>query len=267
MMDRSCDYLIEARHIAFHYNEGKPVFSDVCMQLSAGEIYTILGPNGAGKTTLLACLAGYLKPQAGQIMIMGQDILSHDARSLAQVIGYLPQIQALTVDFLVHDYLAFGCAPFLGVWRMPGKSEYERVEAIMERMQISHLASKPIQQISGGERQQVQIARVLVQRPNVIFMDEPTNHLDYGNQIKVLQIIAQLARDEGVAIVLTTHMPDQAFLLGGKTGIMDQTGAFISGQTAEIVTQDTLCRIYQTEICLSYVPQVTRVVCMPYNLT
>jgi iron complex transport system ATP-binding protein len=263
---RARDSLLEARHIAFGYEKGRPVFTDICLQLQAGEIYTILGPNGAGKSTLLSCLSGHLTPDAGDILIQGQDIASVPPRILARKIGYAAQIQSLTIDFMVRDYLALGCAPHIGALRAPGKAEYDLVEQVMDRMQIGYLAAKSILRISGGEYQQVRIARVLVQKPNIIFMDEPTNHLDYGNQIKVLKIIVQLAQEESIAVVLTTHIPDHAILLDGKTGIMDRDGYFLTGFTADVVTQDVLSRVYKTDLCMAYLPEAERMVCVTYNI-
>ena len=261
---RGC--LLEAEHIAFCYDNGPRVFDDVCLLLYPGDICTILGPNGAGKSTLLSCLAGHLTPKKGRVTIDGQDIAYFTANSLALKMGYMAQIQVQVAGFSVRDYLAFGCAPHLGLCRTPGRPEYDRVEKVMERMRIVHLANKSILQISGGELQQVRIARVLVQEPGVILMDEPTNHLDYGNQIKVLQMIAQLAREESIAIVLTTHVPDHAILLDGNTGVLDHSGVFVTGRTAEIVTQANLSRIYNTELCVTYVPQAARTVCMTYGI-
>ena len=100
--------------------------------------------------------------------------------------------------------------------KKPKQEHYAIAQQSLDQMKISHLAQS-IHRISGGERQQVSIARALAQRPKVILMDEPTAHLDYGNQIKVLKIIKELAA-EGYAAVITTHNPDHALLLGRGGG-------------------------------------------------
>ncbi|AEF86497.1 hemin import ATP-binding protein HmuV [Treponema primitia ZAS-2] len=254
--------LLEIDNISFAYEKERNVFTGVSFVLYPGEVYTILGANGAGKSTLLACLQGLLQPDTGSIRIDGINAGDMHAGEYALKVGVVTQSQALTVDFTVRDYLILGHAPHIGFLKIPGKAEYDAVDCVMERMGIRHLADKSILQISGGERQQAQIARVLVQNPKLILMDEPTNHLDYGNQIKVLRIIATLAEEEGIAVILTTHTPDHAILLDSRAGILDREGHFVSGNAEDIITVENLQGIYQADIAMPFIPEVNRRACV-----
>ncbi|GHV75665.1 iron ABC transporter ATP-binding protein [Spirochaetia bacterium] len=254
--------LLEVRDISFAYEKGQDVFSAVSFTLEAGEIYTILGANGSGKSTLLACLMGMLRPQQGVILLDGRDTAGMEAGEYALKVGVVTQNETVSLDFTVRDYLVLGRAPYIGLLKVPGKAEYEAVDRVMEQMRISYLADKSILHISGGERQQAQIARVLVQSPHLILMDEPTNHLDYGNQLKVLKTIVRLAEDEGIAVILTTHTPDHAILLDARTGILDHAGHLHSGDAADIITQDNLRGIYQVDLCMTFIPDVNRRACV-----
>ena len=97
-------------------------------------------------------------------------------------------------------------------------------------------------------------------------LDEPTNHLDYGNQLKVLSIISHLAAEKKIAMILTTHTPDHAILLGGKTGILSREGEMVIGRTEDIVTEENLRRIYRAKMHLVDVECVGRKVCIAGNL-
>ncbi|MDR1655390.1 MAG: ABC transporter ATP-binding protein [Treponema sp.] len=257
--------LLEAEDISFSYETGKPVFSGVFFTLDAGEIYTILGANGAGKSTLLACLQGMLPPGSGTIRLDGQDIRGISPGNFALKVGIVAQAESLRFDFTVADYLVLGRAPHIGMLKVPGKAEYKMAEHVMEQMRITHLARKPMSQLSGGEKQQAQIARVLVQNPKLILMDEPANHLDYGNQIKVLKTIIRLA-EEGIAVILSTHIPDHAILLDARAGILDNEGRLTSGSAEEIVTQENLSRIYKTGMYMAYIPEIKRRACVACNI-
>jgi iron complex transport system ATP-binding protein len=138
-------------------------------------------------------------------------------------------------------------------------------DAVLESMGITHLAHKLCSKISGGERQQVQIARALVQEPKVIMLDEPTSHLDYGNQIKVLELVVSLS-NRGVTVILTTHMPDHPILLDGKVGVLDGKGGMRTGLVGEIVDEQSLRNMYSVDLRLVYVEEMQRTACVTGKL-
>ena len=105
------------------------------------------------------------------------------------------------------------------------------------------------------------IARTLVQRPKVILFDEPTAHLDYGNQHRVLRRVKQMA-EEGFSVVITTHNPDHALLLGDKAAIVERNGTVTQGECEQILTQETLRRVYETDLKLVWVEEAGRTVCL-----
>lgn len=257
--------LLEIQDLSFSYDHKRSIFSQVSFSLKKGEIFTILGSNGAGKSTLLNCVSNLLTPAGGRVLLEGQPIGSIPLRTVAQKVGYVPQMGLSSFSYTVRDYVVMGRAPYLGILNVPGVEEYDRVDAVLEKMSITNLADKIFTQISGGERQQVQIARALVQEPEIILLDEPTNHLDYGNQIKVLKIIHDLAQD-GIAVVMTTHMPDHAILLDGTVGILDREGHMTVGPADEIVSEEALQTLYQTDLHLLYIEQLGRVACLAGNL-
>jgi iron complex transport system ATP-binding protein len=256
---------LEADGVSFSYTNGHPLLEGVSFSLFAGDILTLLGPNGSGKSTLLDCLCGILSVRAGRVSVNGADGSSLSAAELARRVGYVPQTDMPAFDFPVRDYVVMGRAPHLGLFETPGRREYEIADETLGSLGISHLADKLYSRISGGERQQVRIARVLAQAPGVILMDEPTNHLDYGNQIKILKLVAGLS-ERGITVVLTTHMPEHPILLDGMVGILDGRGGFSMGSVAEAISERALRDIYRVDLRLVYIEELGRLACVTGKL-
>ena len=237
---------IEVNNLAVQYGARK-IFQHINLEIVPGEILTILGPNGAGKTTLLNTLAGLLQPSEGEIQYDGKTQREMGARELAQHLGYVPQSIESTFDFSVLEYVVTGCAPRIGTFARPKKEHFETALEAIKQMGIEHLAEQSYRQISGGERQQVSIARVLAQKPTYVMMDEPTSHLDYGNQICVLRLIQQL-KEQGYGVIFTTHNPEHALLLGGKVAILNKQGTMLVGEVDTVINTSYLSELYGTQL-------------------
>ena len=125
----------------------------------------------------------------------------------------------------------------------------------------SLLADKAYTQISGGERQQALIGRAIAQQPEIIMFDEPANHLVYGNQLRMVHKIKNLSKKD-YTVIMTTHMPDHAMMIGGKTAILGRDGTLKVGKTEEIITEKKLEELYQVKTRIVYIPEVGRKVCV-----
>ena len=250
---------IEIAGLYFSYGE-KNVLRDVNLRIEPKETLSILGPNGAGKTTLLNIIAGLAKPGSGSIIYDGKSFARLSLRQMALLMGYVPQMIAPAFDYRVLDYVVTGVAPHIGLFERPGKEHYDRAMRAIQEMGIAHLAEKSYRQISGGEQQQASIARVLAQEPAYILMDEPTSHLDFGNQLRVLKTIKKLS-ENGFGIVFTTHNPDQALLLGGKTAIINRHGELCYGNSLELIQEDILSELYGIDLTIASDENTGRKIC------
>lgn len=258
--------IYKADNLSFRYpTGGKPVLDGVSLTLEEGEILTVLGPNGAGKSTLLGCMLGLLRPQSGSVQLCGKELRSLGARRTALLVSYVRQTQTAAFSYSVADYVLMGRAPMLGAFRHPGKKDRAAAQRAMTDMGIERLADKPVDELSGGERQQAMIARAIVREPKAILLDEPTSHLDYGNQLRALRMIKRLS-ETGYSLVVTTHNPDHAILLGGRTAIIDHSGHMRTGAAKEMLREDILRDVYGAELRLCYQPEVNRSVCIYPNL-
>jgi iron complex transport system ATP-binding protein len=250
----------------FHYDAtGTSGFNNVSFSLEDGEVMSILGPNGCGKTTLLKCLNSLIKIGKGSIAVDDQDISRLPRAEIARSIGYVPQLHQPAFPFSVLDTVLVGRAPHLGLLESPGLEDVSIAEKSLETMGIYHLRDKPYTQLSGGERQLVIFARVLAQQPSLLLLDEPTSHLDFGNQIRLLRIVENLAAT-GLPIIMTSHFPDHAFLVSSKVALMKQ-GEFIDiGTPDEVITDNNLEKVYNIKVKVINVDSgVNRKVCVPVD--
>lgn len=258
--------IYEIRDISFSYPASeKRVLGGLSLTVREGDIVSILGRNGAGKSTLLHCMLGLLKPQSGTLLLGGSDIGKMSEREIASFAGYVPQTHTPSFGFSVMDFVLMGCAPRIGLFAKPGKREREAAALSIRELGIECIADRPYTGISGGERQKAAIARAIVLKPRVVLFDEPTAYLDYGSQLLVLRMIKALSQ-KGYSVVITTHNPDHALLLGGKAALFTGDGALIAGDTEQVVTQENLSRIYQADVRLEYIQNLGRMACVFSNL-
>ena len=186
--------MIEAKGICFHYKNCPVVLQNVDFQAEDGHFLAILGNNGAGKSTLLKCMNGILKPDAGSLLLDGEDLLTMPHRQVAQRVAFVAQTVAST-QMTVHDMVMLGRRPYMG-WSF-SREDHDIVHAAMARLGLMDMRGRFLNQLSGGERQKVMLARALAQQPRLLLLDEPTSALDIRNQYQVLKIVGELCRTEG----------------------------------------------------------------------
>jgi len=256
--------ILEICDAGFAYPGGTSVFSGISFSLADREVLCILGPNGIGKSTLIRCLANLYRLCSGSIRLLGKDISGLHQVEIAKKIGYVPQAHEIVFPFTVRDFVLMGRAPHLSAFSTPGTDDYRLAEEKIRLVGITQIADKPVNEISGGEFQLAMIARALTQEPAILLLDEPTSHLDFGNQIRVLDIIDQLAQ-RGLSVIMSSHFPDHAFLASNRVAIM-QYGSFMAyGPAEEVVTEENLMLTYGVNVSIAYSHDVERHVCVPHR--
>ena len=223
------------------------ILNDVNLSIATGDILCILGPNGVGKTTLFKTILGFLKIQKGEILLDGENINNWSRRDFAKAIGYVPQAHVPPFPYKVREVVVTGRTAYLGMFSSPSKADYKFAESIIEDLGISYLKDEVYTEISGGERQLVLIARALAQEPKILIMDEPTSNLDYGNQVRVLRHIKNLANND-IGIIMTSHFPNHAFISSTKVLIISKESKFVFGNPEDIVTSSMLKEIYKINV-------------------
>ena len=256
---------IEVKNLNFSYGS-RQVLHDISFQVEKGEFVSILGPNGVGKSTLFRCVLGLLSGYSGQILIDGQDARSFSVREAARHIAYIPQSSNPTFNYSVFDIVLMGRTSGLSTFRSPKQEDVERCHWALDKIGISHLENRCFHRLSGGERQLVMIARALVQDAPILMLDEPTANLDFGNQLKVLHQVRELAR-EGYTVIQTTHHPEQSYMFSDRILALQNGRILVEGSPSQVLTQDTVKALYGVEVdVLSLYDDKARV-CIPKEFT
>jgi iron complex transport system ATP-binding protein len=207
------------------------------------EITCLLGPNGSGKTTLLRTLLGLLAAREGEVRLDDEPLASIPARKRARRIAYVPQAAESYFDFTVRELVEMGRTAHGGLFARPGRADREAAERSLVRLGIAPLAARPLDHLSGGERQLALIARALATEAPTLVMDEPTANLDFANQSRVLDEIAKL-RDGGCTIVFTTHHPDHALRIADRAILLREGTVVAQGPAGETLNSENLSRLY-----------------------
>ena len=199
--------MLKVEHVTFRYERrGAPVLRDASLSLETGQVGVLLGRNGCGKTTLLKTTLGLCTPEQGQILFDGQALGAMKRQQRAQVAAYVPQ-ELQFGALRVYDAVLAGRVSRFGI--QPGAADRTAAEAALADMDLTALAERNVQTLSGGERQKVAIARALAQEPKLLVFDEPTGNLDSKTTVEIMDIFHELHAG-GNTIVLITHDDDVA---------------------------------------------------------
>jgi iron complex transport system ATP-binding protein len=237
---------IELDNISCGYGRNT-VLRNVSFSVAAGEIVCLLGPNGVGKTTLFKTILGLIKPTEGEIKINGMNINSVKNSELARVIAYVPQAHIPPFPYTVMDVVLMGRTPHIHAFESPKDRDHTIAAESLTILGIESLAQRIYTDLSGGERQLVLVARALAQNSGIMIMDEPTSNLDFGNQIRILEIIRQLAC-RGLSVLMTTHSPDHAFLCSTKVVLINREKKIVEGSPERIITRTNLQKAYGIDV-------------------
>lgn len=238
---------LEVDGLAFAFPGGGRSLSDIAFTVRPGDVTCILGPNGAGKTTLIRCILGNLTMDAGKVAIDGEAAASLTARRLAARVAHVPQSTHSVFGHLVRDIVLMGRSAHLSMVATPGPRDHAIAEAALARVGIAELADRSFATVSGGERQLCLLARAVAQEAPILIMDEPAASLDFGNQARILDIVASLAR-VGYAILMATHHPDHALMVGTQALCLREGRIFGMGEPRALLSSAFLSRLYGTPV-------------------
>lgn len=234
--------------IVFSYGSCS-VLKGVSMEVVAGQVLSIVGPNGSGKSTFLRCLARVLKPQGGAVFFDGRETAQISSRELAQLLGYVPQAGGEVFPFTVLETVLMGRKPHLN-WRVAQK-DLDVVAQVMQFMGLDEMAQRPMDQLSGGQKQKVFIARALAQEPQVFLFDEPTSSLDIRHQLEVLELVGELARQTRCQVVMVLHDLNLAARFSDRMVMLKDGLIYAAGEPGEVLTPENVGAVYGVEVSIT----------------
>lgn len=234
--------MIQVNDIHFSYGNF-PVLSGISFGVERGELCGLFGPNGSGKTTLFKCCLGFLKTGRGTVSMNGEPTAGKKTEELAKVVSYVPQEHKPPFPYLVREVVLMGRTPHLGGFFGVKKKDKQIALDALEKLEISDLSDRPYNQLSGGQRQMVLMARALAQDTPVLFLDEPTSALDFQNQMKIWKIMREISED-GKTIIACSHDPNHVSWFCDRVVVVGSEGIVANGPPSEVISEEILSQIY-----------------------
>ena len=229
-------------NLNLHYGANH-VLMDISVSIAHGEFVVIIGPNGTGKTSLIKSLAGLLKA-TGRIEIFGRPLKEYSRRKLAASVAVVPQQVPVEFPFTVAETVLMGRSPHLGLVEVEDEEDLRIAREAMEFTEVSHLGSRRLDELSGGERQRVIIARAICQQPKLILLDEPTASLDPAHQLRIMNLMERLRKEEEITVIMVSHDLNLAAMFGSRILLLQDKKGVLSGSPQEIMTEANLEMAY-----------------------
>ncbi|MCK7643028.1 ABC transporter ATP-binding protein [Corynebacterium sp. CCM 8835] len=212
------------------------ILRDVTWSAEPGTMTAIVGVNGVGKSTLLRCLAGITRPHSGEVQIDGRNVHGLPPRKRAKLVTFVGQEETPPGDLTVGETVALGRLPHRRPWEFGGRRENEIVHDSLALVGMEAEIDRPCDQLSGGQRRRVLLARGLAQETPVILLDEPTNHLDVHHQLHLLGVL----RSTGRTVIATVHDLDLAMVYFDSVVLLHGDGVLAAGPSGQVLTPDRM---------------------------
>ena len=216
------------------------------LHVEKGELLCLIGPNGAGKSTLLKSIASLQKKLGGSVLLEGEELEKMSTKELARKIS-LVLTERVDSNLNVYSLVSMGRYPYTAWTGRMREEDKAFIQRAIEQTSLSELASRPLYQLSDGERQKAMIAKALAQDTPLILLDEPTAHLDIPNRMELLSLLRKLTREEGKTILLSIHDLEAALQIADRVWLMDEEGKIEAGIPEDLILQGKVQRIFSTK--------------------
>lgn len=253
--------MMDLQAVSFRYREDW-VIRDLSFRVERGEFLGILGPNGSGKSTLLKLLNGLYSPQRGKILLDGIDLKTMNRREIAKKMAVVAQETHLLFPFRVVEVVLMGRSPYMGPWMFESQRDLQIARKVMAWTEVLPFADRLMDELSGGERKRVFIARALAQEPEIMLLDEPTASLDIHHQVDFLDLIRTLNRERRLTLVMASHDMNLASEFCDRILLLREGKIHTIGSPREVITREAIeevygCKVWIDENPVSGMPRIT----------
>ena len=240
--------------------DGRAIIKNVSLQVFPGEVLALVGPNGAGKSSLLSIMAGDTPATSGTALLSGSDVTKYRPDQAARLRAVLMQSNQVSFPFTVWEIVEMGRAPWS---RTTSRGEdNEAIADALARADVESLTERRFNQLSGGERARVSLARVLAQRTPVVLLDEPTAALDLKHQESVMTTVRDIA-NQGRAVVVVVHDLSVAAGYADRVAMLDSGRLEAIGAPREVIVSERVSRIYGLEVDIDVAGNPPRPIVLP----
>ena len=216
---------------------------NVSLTPEPGKITALMGPNGSGKSTLLRLMTGELSPASGQVFLNGVPIQAIPRKEFARQVAVIRQEISFTFPMRCIDLALTGRTPYLGFMGRTGAKEVRMAKAALARTGALSLADAPFEEISGGEKQRVLLARALMQEPKILLLDEAFSAMDARQSALAMQLVQSIAREQGVAVLCILHDVHIAHAFADRIVLLENGSVAADGSPASVVPSPAMRRL------------------------
>lgn len=258
---------LEVKDASFYYDKERTLFENLSFTLDRGQVLAILGPNGAGKTSLIRCICGFDEWRNGTSYIDNENINKINYKKLWSKLSYVPQKRFFNFSYTGLEMVVLGLGNSMGIFSKPNKKDYSKAKKIMQDLGIENLVDKICTIMSGGEIQMVLMARALISEPELIILDEPETGLDFKNQLKILKLIKDLAKEKRVSTIINTHYPNHALEVSDLALLLQKNKKHKIGKTSDVITKENIKDAFKVEVYLEEIQKdKTYKTIIPYKI-
>jgi iron complex transport system ATP-binding protein len=255
--------IISVENISFTYpqqsisEKGNPFkLTNISFSIPPGTFLSVLGPNGSGKSTLLKLINRIYRPDSGKIKIFDFEINHLSQKDLSKQIAFVPQIQPVFFSYSVYEIVLMGRSPYLSGFGFENRQDRTITLDALQKVDLIHLASKSFEQLSGGEKQRVFLARALAQQCPLLILDEPNTHLDLVHQIEMLTLIKQLTMEQKISVISVFHDLNLAAMFSDKILLLDEGENVAFGSVKEILCERNISQVFRTKVLVDKHPSL-----------
>lgn len=241
--------IIEIKNMKIKYGDYE-VIRDISFNIRKGEFVSLIGPNGAGKSTVLKGINKNIDLSSGEIFLKGISLKDITFKEKAKIIGFVPQEFNISFDFTVFDIVSMGRNPYHKRFGKVNYKEHLIVEDALKKTNTFIYKDKNFNNLSGGEKQRVIMARALAQEPEILILDEATSNLDLHHQLDILELVHWLNREEGITVISVMHDLNLAARFSDRLILIDGGQIIKEGTPDEVLQEDVMNNVYDMEIVI-----------------